>query len=138
VGEGINERRYFVAVDNDLNKLAFAPASTFAFLDKVKVVSLTQLDRLELLNGKEVTTTLMKGKDAGAKVKVRLDPVRKNLKVAGIASPQQAQQAPKVQQAQKAAQKQKAVMSNDLKQATMTIRQAATVVEQKPAKKMGV
>jgi hypothetical protein len=131
VGEGVNERQYFVAVDKELNKLAFAPTSTFAFLDKVKVVSLTQPERLDLLKGKEVTTTLMKGQDAGVQVKIYLDPVRKNLNVNRIEPPK----------AQKAAQKQKAVMSNALKEAvSMSI--APPIQEQAPAKtktqRMGV
>jgi hypothetical protein len=125
VGEGINERRYFVAVDKALNKLAFTPASTFAFLDRVKVVSLTQPERLALLNGKEVATTLMHGQDAGAKVKVRLNPVKKNLKIEMAEAPHQAQKVA-----------QKAAMSSSLKAVQAQV--AAEKVTPVKRQKMGV
>jgi hypothetical protein len=129
VGEGVNERKYFVAVDRELNKLAFAPAVAFGFLGMVKVVSLSPPDMLALQAGKQVATKLMKGENAGTEVLVRLDPVRKNLKIEAVASSQHQQT-----QVEKAAHK--AAMSNTLKGAIKTIKTAT----QAPSKvnKMGV
>jgi hypothetical protein len=122
VGEGVNERKYFVAVDSELNKLAFVPSMAFNFLDVVKVVSLSPPEKLELLEGRQVTTKLMKGVDAGAEVKIRLDPVKKNLKIEMAAAPRQAQ---KVMQ--------KAAMSSSLKavQAQVAAEKVAPVKKQK-------
>lgn len=91
VGEGVNERKYFVAVDRELNKLAFTPTSAFDFLNQVKVVKLSPVDITRLSAGQQVTTTLMKGQDAGKQVITYLDPVRKNLKVEAIDAPKQEQ-----------------------------------------------
>ena len=111
VGEGVNQRQYFVAVDKELNKLAFAPASAFNSLNKIQVVNLSPLDIRNLLTGQQVTTTMMYGKDAGLQATVRLDPVKKNLKIETAETPAQKQA-----QAQKVAQK--ATISPALRAAT--------------------
>jgi hypothetical protein len=125
VGEGINERKYFVAVDKELNSLAFSPSSVFKNLDKVRVVNLSQLDINNLLSGKQVTSTVMFGEKAGTQATVYLDPVKKNLKIDHIEAPQQ-QQGQKVAHAQK----EKATMSNALKNATKAVAQKAPTLEQ--------
>ena len=110
VGEGVNQRQYLVAVDRELNKLAFAPASAFNSLNKVQIVNLSPLDIRNLLTGKQVTTVILKGENAGLQAIVKLDPVKKNLKV----EPQK--QAQVQAQAQKVAQK--ATISPALRAAT--------------------
>jgi hypothetical protein len=133
VGEGVNERKYFVAVDSALNKLAFVPSMAFNFLDVVKVVSLTPPEKLELLEGRQVATKLMvetgqlKGINAGTEVKVRLDPVKKNLKIEMAEAPRQAQKVA-----------QKATMSSSLKAAQAQAQAVAEKIPPAKRQKMGV
>jgi hypothetical protein len=124
VGEGVNERKYFVAVDKELNKLAFAPISAFNNLSMVRIVNLSPFEISNLLAGQQLTTTVMYGKDAGAKAIAYLDPVKRNLKLEAIDAP-----------AQKAEQKvaQKVAMSPALQAATKV--QTAAAAQKIPAAK---
>jgi ribosomal protein S17E len=89
VGEGVNERKYFVAVDKELNKLAFAPTSAFNNLNMIRIVNLSPFEINNLLAGQKLTTTMMYGENAGAKAIVYLDPVKRNLKLEAINTPEQ-------------------------------------------------
>jgi hypothetical protein len=95
----------------------------------VKNISLSQFDITNLLAGQQITTTMMKGKDAGARVTAYLDPVKKTIKI----------ETPEQQQRPEQKVKQKATMSNDLKTA---LQKTAVVEKQEPAvaqhQKMGV
>jgi hypothetical protein len=85
VGEGVNERQYFIAVDKELNKLAFAPLSVLNSSLGFKNIKLSQENMVALLNGQktQVSMPIAQRDNNGQNYEsasIYFDPVRKNIR----------------------------------------------------------
>ncbi|GHV64460.1 hypothetical protein FACS1894199_02750 [Bacteroidia bacterium] len=130
VGEGKAERHFFVAVDRELNRLAFTPVSIITnTLNSFKNIKLTDENKAALIRG-EKTPILMpftdkEGKQQKENVLMYFDPVRKNMKI------EYPQKEPKQEQKQE----QKTIKKVEKSKALLNVEKATQTQAQAPARR---